>query len=73
MNCWARYLLYLVIATLALGQMVAACGQKGPLYLPDSPPEGAVQSAPTPGPDASDEGLEALDDLPVVSPEPDSF
>ena len=33
--CWAQYLLWLVIAALALGSMLPACGQKGPLYLPD--------------------------------------
>lgn len=73
MNCWARYLLYLIIATLALGQMLAACGQKGPLYLPDVANQGTSQTAPTPGPDTSDEGLEALDDVPAVPPEPASL
>lgn len=71
MNCWARYLLYLVIATLALGQMLAACGQKGPLYLPEDASDDASQSAPIP-PDTSDEDLEALDDVPVVPSEPAS-
>ncbi len=77
MNCWARYLLYLVIAALAIGQMLAACGQKGPLYLPDSDlagaSEGASQGSPIPDPDSSDEGLEALDDVPTVAPEPASL
>jgi predicted small lipoprotein YifL len=72
MNCWARYLLYLMITILALGHMVAACGQKGPLYLSDAASEGAGQATPTPVPDASGEDLEALDDVPVVPPEPDS-
>lgn len=72
MNCWARYLLYLVIAILALGQMLAACGQKGPLYLSDTSQGGASQTAPIPGPDRSDEGLEALDDVPVVPSESES-
>jgi predicted small lipoprotein YifL len=32
MHCWARYLLWLVIAMTGAG-----CGQKGSLYLPDTP------------------------------------
>jgi len=35
MRCYARYLLLIVVAVLALGQFLAACGQKGPLYLPE--------------------------------------
>lgn len=35
MHCWARYLLFAVVSFLAIGQMGVACGQKGPLYLPD--------------------------------------
>jgi len=73
MNCWARYLLYLVITILALSQMMAACGQKGPLYLPDDAARDSSPAAPIPGPDTSDEGLEALDDVPSVPPGPDSF
>jgi len=37
MHCWARYLFWLVIAVLGIGNMLTACGQKGDLYLP--PPE----------------------------------
>ena len=37
--CYARHLLLAVIAVLALGQMLAACGQKGPLYHREAPPE----------------------------------
>ncbi len=77
MHCWARYLLYLVIAVLALGQMVTACGQKGDLYLPEEPAESVPSSPPTPEPepelDSADEGLEALDDVPVAPPGPDTF
>jgi predicted small lipoprotein YifL len=54
MNCWARYLLYLVITLLALSQMVVACGQKGPLYLPEKateePPAGSPSPADAPVP-----------------------
>lgn len=35
--CWAQYLSWLAIATLALSSMLSACGQKGPLYLPEPP------------------------------------
>ncbi|MBK5941903.1 LPS translocon maturation chaperone LptM [Halochromatium roseum] len=73
MHCWARYLLYLIIAILALGQMVTACGQTGPLYLPDNDAEGRGQSAAVTGPETSHEGLDALDDVPVVLPESDEF
>ena len=34
-RCWATYALWLVIAVLAVGSMVSACGQKGDLYLPE--------------------------------------
>lgn len=34
-RCWSHTLLLAVIAALAIGTMLAGCGQKGPLYLPD--------------------------------------
>ncbi|MCB1759446.1 MAG: lipoprotein [Gammaproteobacteria bacterium] len=34
MHCWLRYLLWSLIAILGIGNMITACGQKGPLYLP---------------------------------------
>jgi predicted small lipoprotein YifL len=34
MQCWARYLFIAVVSALGIGEMVAACGQKGNLYLP---------------------------------------
>jgi len=34
MHCWARYLFIAVVSVLGVGQMIAACGQKGDLYLP---------------------------------------
>jgi predicted small lipoprotein YifL len=34
MHCWPRTLLWLVIATLGTLNLLSACGQKGPLYLP---------------------------------------
>ena len=42
MHCWPRYLLWLVIVLLGTGQMLTACGQKGPLYMPEAP---AAESA----------------------------
>ena len=48
MHCWARYLFIAVIAVLGIGQMVAACGQKGDLYLPE--PEKASPAAEQPDP-----------------------
>jgi predicted small lipoprotein YifL len=75
MHCWARYLFLIIVAVLATGHMVAACGQKGPLYLPEQPqtdePESESAPTPLPGPDTSDEGLEALEDVPVVPPGPE--
>ena len=37
MHCWSRYLLWLTIAVLGTGNLLLACGQKGPLTLPDKP------------------------------------
>lgn len=42
MICWARYLLIALVSVLGVGQMIAACGQKGDLYLPK--PETPKQS-----------------------------
>jgi predicted small lipoprotein YifL len=33
MSCWTRRLFLAVVAILGTGQMLAACGQKGNLYL----------------------------------------
>ena len=79
MHCWARYLFLLIVAVLAVGHMLSACGQKGPLYLPEQQPVDAMEPTepaepeptPLPGPDTSDEGLEALEDVPVVPPGPE--
>ncbi len=71
MYCWARSVLYLVIAVLALGQMMSACGQKGPLYLPDAASEMAPASAPRP--DTLGEGRDARDEVPEISPQPDAL
>jgi predicted small lipoprotein YifL len=39
MHCWARYLLWIAIAVLGIGNLLSACGQKGALYLPDQKTE----------------------------------
>lgn len=44
MRCYARQLLVVLIAVLALGHVIAACGQKGPLYLPDASDAPAEQA-----------------------------
>jgi len=43
MHCRAHHCLIAVIALLGMGQLIAACGQKGDLYLPQ--PESAQQPA----------------------------
>lgn len=72
MHCWARTLLYVVIAALAFAQMMVACGQKGDLFLPPDEPAAAAPPTPAPVPDADDEDLRALDDVPEVPPGPDA-
>lgn len=45
--CWAQYALWAVIAVLGVGSIAAGltgCGQKGPLYLPDSQPQQQSES-----------------------------
>jgi len=44
MHCWARYLFAAVITVLGVGQMIAACGQKGDLYLPKPEAKEAEQA-----------------------------
>ena len=43
MHCWARYLLWAVIAILGISNMLSACGQKGDLYLPEPQQEQAKE------------------------------
>jgi predicted small lipoprotein YifL len=47
-HCWARYVFIGVVAVLGTGQMIAACGQKGDLYLPEEEQEEEAQPAPAP-------------------------
>lgn len=45
MHCWARYLFIAVVSVLATGHMIAACGQKGDLYLPEPEQEAQQEEA----------------------------
>jgi predicted small lipoprotein YifL len=73
MLCWPRTLFLLLVAFLALGHMIAACGQKGPLYLPEPAEDApaAAEAVPTPraAPAASDQDRDAPDDVPRVRPD----
>lgn len=51
MHCWARYLFIAVVSVLGVGQMIAACGQKGDLYIPEKE-ETRTQDGPPAGPDS---------------------
>ena len=46
MHCWSRYLLWLVIALLGSGHLLSACGQMGPLYLPEPAPAQTENAVP---------------------------
>ncbi|MGD8587880.1 MAG: lipoprotein [Chromatiales bacterium] len=39
MQAWSRAVLYLCTVCLIAGGLLSACGQKGPLYLPEPEPE----------------------------------
>lgn len=39
MHGWYRYLRWLIVVNLLVGGLLSACGQKGPLYLPEPEPE----------------------------------
>jgi predicted small lipoprotein YifL len=75
MHCWARYLLLAVVATLGTGQMIAACGQKGDLYLVKkeaAPAKSAPRpvTPPPPQPQGTGEGLQVLDEVQPSTPDP---
>jgi predicted small lipoprotein YifL len=67
MRCWARYLFLVVVAALAAGQWIAACGQKGDLYLPKPEPAAKRAKQVPPGGDVPEvqtgESLEIEDDV----------
>jgi predicted small lipoprotein YifL len=56
MLCCARQIFTILVIILGGGQMIAACGQKGPLYLPEdqirgtAPPKGGEEPVKTPSP-----------------------
>jgi len=86
MHCWARYLFLAVVAALGTGQMIAACGQKGDLFLPPpeakavaakpakpAPPQTQPVTPPPPQPQGAGEGLDVLDEVPSTTPDPSGF
>ncbi len=42
--CWVQTLFIAVVIILGTGQLLSACGQKGPLYLPDDTPKPAKKA-----------------------------
>lgn len=70
MHCWARYLLYALIATLGVGQMLSACGQKGDLYLPESAASTRQPPAADIPPESLSESATATDDVPAAPAAP---
>ena len=80
MHCWARYLLLAVVAALGTGQMLAACGQKGNLYLqppeakatasrPAAPAQPEPVTPPASQPQGAGEGLQVLDEVQTGEPD----
>jgi predicted small lipoprotein YifL len=67
MHCWARTLFYLVVAALGAASMIGACGQKGPLYLPEEPTAVAAS------PDAEVDAVTGSDVPNAVVPPPESI
>ena len=50
--CWAQYTFWAVIVALGAMSLLAGCGAKGDLYLPQEPKQEApVQAAPQPAND----------------------
>ncbi len=41
--CWAQGLFIAVVIILGSGQLLSACGQKGPLHLPDDTPRHDIE------------------------------
>jgi predicted small lipoprotein YifL len=61
MRCWAQTVFVLVVVVLGSASMIGACGQKGPLYLPEEPVVDATAAEPPPGAD-----------VPAAAPAPDT-
>ena len=68
MHCWARYLFLAVVAALAVGQLLAACGQKGDLYLPR--PGDTAAAKPDPGAKPDQGTKAATPQSPAAAPQP---
>jgi predicted small lipoprotein YifL len=64
MHCWARYLFLLLVAGLAFGQMLPACGQKGPLYRPEPSADAEARPETAPASGGAEQGGEGAEDLP---------
>ncbi len=41
--CWSQWVFVAVVGTLSLGQIVTACGNKRPLYLPDEKEKSSIE------------------------------
>lgn len=52
--CWANYTLWAVIALFGISAVVAGCGAKGPLYLPERPQPEAAEAATPPQTEPAD-------------------
>jgi predicted small lipoprotein YifL len=70
MHCWARDLFIVVVAALATGQMITACGQKGDLYIPEptetrpaEPRDGAVPEVRTGESPGVEEGVSGAEPI----------
>lgn len=60
MHCWAGTAFYLLVTLLGIASMIGACGQKGPLYLPEPP----VVEVPAPAADIGSDVPSAVVPLP---------
>ena len=75
MHCWARYLFVVVVIALGTLSMLAACGQKGPLVLPENakqqaPRKGTGKSSDVPTPSAQSSAQPSARSAPQSSAEP---
>ncbi|CRI64987.1 conserved exported hypothetical protein [Thiocapsa sp. KS1] len=67
MHCWAGTAFYVLVALLGIASMIGACGQKGPLYLPEPP----VVEVPAPAADIGSDVPSAVAPLPESTAPPD--
>jgi len=52
--CWPQWIFIVVVIFLGIGSMLAACGQKGPLYLPKAEAESVEQKSAVPDENTTD-------------------